>query len=108
MLGEARFVAPKVLKAGDDEIGAERFVLATGSRPRIPRIGGLGGGPFVTSDTVMQLDRRPESMIVLGGGDIAAGMSHIFGSPGSRVTIVAPPRDPPSRPAAHIRPRFHA
>jgi mycothione reductase len=106
ILGEARFVAPKVLKAGDDEIGAERFVLATGSRPRIPRIGGLGGVPFVTSDTVMQLDRLPESMIVLGGGYIAAEMSHIFGSLGSRVTIVARGRYLLSRHDAHIRARF--
>jgi mycothione reductase len=30
-LGEARFVAPKVLKVGDDELRADRFVLAAGS-----------------------------------------------------------------------------
>ena len=34
-LGEARFTAPKVLQVGDDEIRAERFVLAAGSRPSI-------------------------------------------------------------------------
>src|SRR6204780_5982808 len=29
--GEARFLAPKILRVGDDEIRADRFVLATGS-----------------------------------------------------------------------------
>ena len=33
-LGEARFVAPKVLRVGADVLRGARFVLATGSRPR--------------------------------------------------------------------------
>jgi mycothione reductase len=88
-IGEARFIAPQVLRVGDEEIRSARFVLATGSRPRIPTNVGLAGVPFVTSDTVMRLDRLPRSMIVLGGGYIAAEMSHIFGSLGTQVTIVA-------------------
>jgi mycothione reductase len=35
-LGEARFTAPKVLAVGGDELHADRFVLAAGSRPAIP------------------------------------------------------------------------
>jgi mycothione reductase len=77
-----------VLRVGSDEIRADRFVLAVGSRPRIPPIDGLTDISYLTSDTVMRLDRLPKSMIVLGGGYIAAEMSHIFGSLGTRVTIV--------------------
>ena len=44
-LGEARFVAPKVLRVGEDELSGERFVLATGSRPAIPSIDGLAAVP---------------------------------------------------------------
>src|SRR5215471_16461096 len=105
-LGEARFVAPKVLKVGDDEIGAEQFVLAVGSRPSIPPIDGLAQVPYLTSDTVMQRDRLPESMVVLGGGYIAAEMSHIFGSLGTKVTIVARGEELLSRHDADIRARF--
>jgi len=65
-VGEARFVAPRVLRVGDQEIRGERFVLATGSRPSIPPIDGLAEVPYLTSDTVMRLDRLPRSMIVLG------------------------------------------
>src|SRR5712691_6386931 len=53
--GEARFVAPKALRVGSDEMRADRFVLATGSRPAIPPIDGLAGVPYLTSDTVMRL-----------------------------------------------------
>jgi mycothione reductase len=38
---EARFVAPKVLRVGSEEIRADRFVLAAGSRPAIPPVDGL-------------------------------------------------------------------
>lgn len=87
-LGEARFVAPKVLRVGDQEIRADRIVLATGSRPRIPQIPGLADVPYRTSDDVMRLEQQPKSMTVLGGGYIGAEMSHVFGSLGTAVTIV--------------------
>jgi mycothione reductase len=86
--GQARFVAPKVLRVGDDELRADRFVLAAGSRPRIPAIPGLADVPYRTSDNVMHLGTLPKSMTVLGGGFIAAEMSHVFGSLGTAVTIV--------------------
>jgi mycothione reductase len=105
-LGEARFVAPKVLQVGEDEIHGERFVLAAGSRPRIPPIDGLSAVPYLTSDTVMRLDRLPRSMVVLGGGYIAAEMSHIFGSLGTKVTIIARSEHLLSRHDADIRARF--
>ncbi len=87
--GEARFTGPKVLQAGDDELHAERFVLAAGSRPVIPPVPGLTSVPYHTSDSIMRLETLPKSMAVLGGGYIAAEMSHVFGSLGTRVTIVA-------------------
>lgn len=106
LIGEAQFVAPKVLKVGDDEIRAERFVLATGSRPSVPAIDGLAGTPYFTSDTIMRLDKLPRSMVVLGGGFIAAEMSHIFGSLGTQVTIVTRGQDLLSRHDTDIRARF--
>jgi mycothione reductase len=105
-LGEARFVAPKVLKVGDDELRGERFVLAVGSRPSVPPVEGLSDVPYLTSDTVMRLERLPKSMVVLGGGYIAAEMSHVFGSLGTEVTIVARGEHLLSRHDADIRARF--
>ena len=105
-LGEARFVAPKVLTVGENEIRGERFVLAADSRPSIPPIDGLAQVPYLTSDTVMRLDRLPKSMVVLGCGYIAAEMSHIFGSPGTKVTIVARGEEFLSRHDTDIRARF--
>jgi mycothione reductase len=87
--GEARFTAPRVLQVDGDELRASHFLLAGGARPRIPPIPGLAETPYLTSDDVMRLDALPRSMAVLGGGYIAAEMSHIFGAFGTDVTIVA-------------------
>ena len=104
--GQARFVAPKILRVGEDELRADRFVLATGSRPRVPPVPGLSEVSYLTSDTVMRLDTLPASMAVLGGGSIAAEMSHIFGSLGTAVTIIERGKDLLSRHDVDIRARF--
>jgi mycothione reductase len=104
--GQARFTGPKVLRVGDDELRADRFVLAAGSRPVIPALPGLADVPYLTSDTVMRLDALPKSMVVLGGGYIAAEMSHIFGSLGTKVTIVARGQHLLARHDRDVRGRF--
>ena len=81
-------------------------MLAAGSRPAIPALPGLATVPYLTSDTVMRLDRLPKSMIVLGGGYVAAEMSHIFGSLGTKVTILARGEHLLPRHDTDIRARF--
>ncbi|GAA3801788.1 mycothione reductase [Streptomyces chiangmaiensis] len=85
---EARFVAPKVLQVGTEQITADTFVIAVGSRPVVPDIPGLDTVPFHTSDTVMRIDEVPASMAVIGGGFIAAEFGHVFGAFGTGITIV--------------------
>ncbi|MCF7552306.1 mycothione reductase [Pseudonocardia sp. WMMC193] len=84
----ARFVAPRVLEVGGETITADTMVVATGSRPVVPPIPGLSDVAFHTSDTIMRIDGVPESLVVIGGGFIAAELGHVFGAFGSRVTIV--------------------
>jgi mycothione reductase len=105
-IGEACFTAPGVLRVGDDELRARHFVLAAGARPRIPQIPGLADVPYVTSDDVMRLDALPRTMAVLGGGFIAAEMSHVFGALGTHVTIVARTGHLLPRHDADIKARF--
>ncbi len=85
---DGAFTGPGVLAAGEVEIRSTRFVLAAGSRPMIPDLPGLADVPYYTSDTIMRLKSLPKSMIVLGCGYIGAEMSHVFGSLGTKVTIV--------------------
>jgi mycothione reductase len=86
--GEARFVAPRVLEVGGEQLRGDRVVLAVGSRPLVPEIPGLDEVPFHTSDTIMRVDALPASMVVVGGGYVAAEFSHVFGALGTNITIV--------------------
>jgi mycothione reductase len=84
----ARFVAPKVIEVGSLRISADTFVVATGARPIIPPILGLESVGYHTSDTIMRVDAVPESLIVIGGGFIAAELGYVFSAFGSQVTII--------------------
>lgn len=84
----ARFVAPRVIQVGDDTLTADRIVVVVGSRPDIPDIAGLDTVDYHTSDTIMRVERIPRSMIVVGGGFIAAEMGHVFEAFGAQVGIV--------------------
>jgi len=63
-------------------------VVAAGSRPNIPDLAGLDAVDYDTSDSIMRVDAIPASMIVLGGGFIAAEMGHVFEAFGAHVQIV--------------------
>ncbi len=89
---QARFVGPKTLQIGSERITADRFVLAAGSRPRIPDVPGLDDPALAdrvhTSDTIMRLPSLPKSLIIVGGGSIAAEFAHVFASYGTQVTVL--------------------
>ena len=84
----ARFVAPKVIQVGDEQLTAANIVVACGARPMVPDVPGIDTVGFHTSDTIMRLDELPASMIILGGGFIAAEMGHVFSGFGTKVTVV--------------------
>ncbi len=85
--GTARFVGHKQLDTGTGVVvTADRWVVAAGSRARVPAIDGLELGPRVhTSDTIMHLDALPRSVVVFGGGIIAAEFAHVFDAFGTEV-----------------------
>jgi len=85
---KAEFTAPYTLKVGNDTITSKMIILGAGSKPTIPPIKGLEKSGYLTSDTLLKLDRLPESIAIIGGGYIAAEYSHFFSAMGSRVTII--------------------
>jgi mycothione reductase len=87
--GHARFVDAHTIDTGTGEqITADQIVIAAGARPVVPEIEGLEEVGYHTSDTVMRIDELPQRVLIIGGGFIAAEFAHVFGSFGSRVTIV--------------------
>jgi mycothione reductase len=88
--GRARFTGPHELAVDDGtRLTADRIVLATGARPVIPPPIAGSGVSYHTSDTVMRLDELPASMVIVGGGYVAAELAHLFSSLGVSVRIVS-------------------
>jgi pyruvate/2-oxoglutarate dehydrogenase complex dihydrolipoamide dehydrogenase (E3) component len=54
----------------------------------VPPIAGLDAVPFLTNESVWELDRLPENLIVIGGGPIGIEMAQAFRQLGSRVTVL--------------------
>ena len=86
--GEATFKNKRTVTVGDIEIRARRFVIASGSTPALPPIPGLDGGPYLTNETIFDLDALPRHLIVIGGGPIGLEMAQAFRRLGSQVTVV--------------------
>ena len=84
----ARFVSETEVQAGDTVIEARRFVVATGSSPFVPPIEGIGDVPYLTNETIFDLNERPEHLIVIGGGPIGMEMAQAHVRLGSRVTVI--------------------
>jgi mycothione reductase len=84
----AEFVAPYTLKVGDETITAKMIVLGTGSKPAVPPIKGIEETGYLTSDTILKINELPKSIIIVGGGYIAAEYGHFLSSMGARVTVI--------------------
>ena len=89
----ARFLDGPTVLAGNRRLRAPRFVIATGSRPRLPDLPGLAGVSYLTNETLFGLEVLPEHLLVLGAGPIGCEMAQAFRRLGSQVTVVAP--EPP-------------
>jgi pyruvate/2-oxoglutarate dehydrogenase complex dihydrolipoamide dehydrogenase (E3) component len=96
---EAKFGDPQTVCAGNAEIRARRFVIATGSVPAIPAIRGLGDVPYLTNETVFALRASPGHLVVIGGGAVGIELAQAHRRLGAAVTVmdVGPllPRDDP-------------
>lgn len=82
------FVEDYTLEVGKQRIKAEKIFIVSGARPLIPRIKGIEESDYLTNESVLELTQKPESMIIIGGGYIAAEYGHFFAAMGTKVTIL--------------------
>jgi dihydrolipoamide dehydrogenase len=86
-LGANRTVTVQLSGGGSQELQGRNIVMAAGSVPRtIP--GFSAGGPIMTSDEVLMLDKIPARIAVIGGGAIGCEFASTFADLGSTVTIL--------------------
>jgi mycothione reductase len=85
---EAHFIGEYVLDTGGEKIRGEKIFIVSGARPLIPPTEGLDKIEYLTNENVLELKRRPKSLIIIGGGYIAAEYGHFFSAMGTKVVIV--------------------
>jgi len=92
ILGEARFVAPKTVEValtggGTRLLTGEHVFLNLGTRPSIPPVAGLAD-LAMTNIEMLELDRAPQHLVVLGGGYVGLEFAQAYRRFGSRVTVI--------------------
>ena len=87
--GDGYLEPDRRVRVGDRILSASDIVLATGGRTReLPSV--PLGGRVLSSDTALELDEVPSSVVILGGGVIGVEFASIWRSFGAEVTIVEP------------------
>lgn len=90
--GTASFEGPRrlhIVRTDESEhIEADKFVLATGTRPARPANVPFDDKAVFCSDTLLRLNALPKTMIVVGGGVIGTEYACMLATVGVRVTLV--------------------
>jgi pyruvate/2-oxoglutarate dehydrogenase complex dihydrolipoamide dehydrogenase (E3) component len=86
--GTARFTDAATVAVGDLRIKARRFIIATGSSPRMPPIPGLGDTPYLVPQTAFDLPDCPRHLIIVGAGPTGLELAQAFRRLGSDVTVL--------------------
>tara|TARA_R110002020_G_scaffold223366_1_gene432448 strand:- start:423 stop:1472 length:1050 start_codon:yes stop_codon:yes gene_type:complete len=84
--GTASFIDKTRLKVGSRVLKSYKIFLNVGARARIPE--GFEDVDYLTNMSILQLDKVPESLIIIGGSYIGLEFAQIFKRLGSRVTVL--------------------
>jgi mycothione reductase len=84
---EGRFVDEYTMEIGAEKIRGKKIFIASGARPAIPPIKGLSDVPYLTNESLLELERLPES-IIIGRSYIGVEYAHFFAGMGVEVSVV--------------------
>ncbi|QTG82726.1 dihydrolipoyl dehydrogenase family protein [Arthrobacter crystallopoietes] len=93
ILGAAKFTGPRTVHVDLNDGGTRVLrgtdvVINLGTEPALPPIAGLAEARVQTSNTLLELESLPESIVILGGGYIGCEFADLLNTIGVDVTIV--------------------
>ncbi len=86
--GHARFEDAHQVRVGDEMLEADRLFINVGGRASTPPLPGLDQVSYFNNSTMMDVDFRPEHLIVIGGSYVGLEFAQMYRRFGSEVTIV--------------------
>jgi pyruvate/2-oxoglutarate dehydrogenase complex dihydrolipoamide dehydrogenase (E3) component len=92
-MGEAKFTGAKTVEVrlndgGSRTITGEHIFLNIGTHASIPAVPGLAESEPLTNIELLELDRLPEHLIVIGGGYVGLEFAQAYRRFGSKITIL--------------------
>ena len=88
IVGDARFVAPATLQVAGRRLTAPRIFLNVGGRSVRPDLPGIDSVPTLDNTSIMELDRVPEHLVIVGGSYIGLEFAQLMRRFGAEVTVV--------------------
>jgi pyruvate/2-oxoglutarate dehydrogenase complex dihydrolipoamide dehydrogenase (E3) component len=76
------------VRVGTETLKADKIFVNVGGRPLVPKMPGLDGVPYLTNESMMDLDAVPGHLLVVGGSYVGLEFAQMFRRFGSRVTVV--------------------
>ncbi|EJB2513382.1 mercury(II) reductase [Listeria monocytogenes] len=86
--GEAKFINESTIEVAGQTFSAQRFLIATGASPLLPDIPGLEEIDYLTSTTLLELEKLPKRLTVIGSGYIGRELGQLFHNLGTEVTLI--------------------
>ena len=91
-IGEGIVIDKNTLEVKGEKINAKNLIIATGARPFIPPIKGIEeakkAGVVLTSKEILDLDKLPKKLVIIGGGVIGVEFASLFNELSCEVTII--------------------
>lgn len=86
--GHARFETADTVRVGDELLTAPKIFINVGGRPVVPDFPGVNDVPYLTNSGMLQLDRVPKHLVVVGGSYIGLEFAQMYRRFGAEVTVV--------------------
>lgn len=86
--GFAEFVNPHEVLVDGQKISGDTFVIHVGTRANVPDLPGIDTVPWLTNETILDLEELPEHLVIVGGSYIALEFGQLFRRLGSDVTVL--------------------
>jgi pyruvate/2-oxoglutarate dehydrogenase complex dihydrolipoamide dehydrogenase (E3) component len=86
--GSAQFEGPKEVRVGAELLSAPRIFINVGGRAIVPDLPGVNEIPYLTNSSMLELERVPEHLVVIGGSYIGLEFAQMYRRFGAEVTVV--------------------
>jgi len=86
--GEGRLTAKNIVTVNKKDYETKNILIATGSSPAVPPIKGIDSSKVLDSTAILELNKIPESIAIVGAGAIGLEFAYFFNKMGTEVKII--------------------